>query len=228
VATKDGKAKPNARRQPPRRRKQEIIDAAARVFHEKGYESTSIQDIANDVGILKGSIYYYIESKEDLLYEILHTVHEEAFQKIEEAVDAEQTTLEKIRALIVTLFMFHTENLVRIGVFFSDFRSLRPERQAAIVQERDRYDRLLRTLIRQGKTEGVVCPDVDPKVTALAILGMVNWIYEWYRPGGGRSAATIAEAYGDLALAGIVCTPETHEPGHRRRIGVDQTSAVRS
>src|SRR5947207_409360 len=63
---------------PPRRRQQEILEAAARVFHEKGYESTSIQDIADEVGILKGSLYYYIRSKEDLLYEIIRDIHDDA------------------------------------------------------------------------------------------------------------------------------------------------------
>lgn len=220
MAAKGAKDSKGTPRKPPRRRRQEIVDAAAVVFHEKGYESTSIQDIAEGVGILKGSLYYYIESKEDLLYEILRDVHEEAYQQIERAVDAETGSLAKIRALIVSLFSFHAENLVRIGVFFSDFRSLRPERQEAIVRERDRYDRLLRSLIRQGQSEGTVCPDVDPKVTALAILGMVNWIHQWYDPKGGRSATSIAEAYGDIAIAGIACSPETHERGHRRRIGV--------
>src|SRR5580765_6240641 len=142
-------------REPARRRKQErkqeVIDVAARVFHEKGYGSSSIQDIADGVGILKGSLYYYIDSKEDLLYEILRGVHEEALARIEEAVAAETATLAKLRAFVVALFTFHSENLVRIGVFSSDFRSLNRERQSAIIGERDRYDRLLRELIQQGQ-----------------------------------------------------------------------------
>src|SRR5580658_9380050 len=88
-------------------RKQEVIDVAARVFHEKGYGSSSIQDIADGVGILKGSLYYYIDSKEDLLYEILRGVHEEALARIETAVAAETGTLAKIRAYVVALFGFH-------------------------------------------------------------------------------------------------------------------------
>ena len=119
----------------------------------------------------------------------------------------------KLRAFVVALFTFHTENLIRIGVFFSDFRSLNPERQEAIIRERDRYDKLLRDVIRQGQEEEVICPDLDPKVTALAILGMVNWIHQWYKPGGGRSARAIAEAYADFALAGVACSPETHVSG---------------
>jgi TetR/AcrR family transcriptional regulator, cholesterol catabolism regulator len=210
-------------REPARRRKQErkqeVMDVAARVFHEKGYGSSSIQDIADGVGILKGSLYYYIDSKEDLLYEILRGVHEEALARVEEAVAAQTETLAKIRAFVVALFTFHAENLVRIGVFFSDFRSLNPERQEAIIRERDRYDQLLRGLIVEGQSEGVVCPDLDPKVTALGILGMVNWIYQWYHPGGGRSAHAIAEEYADLAVAGVACTPKKHSAGHRRGLG---------
>jgi AcrR family transcriptional regulator len=211
--------KPARRRK--QERKQEVIDVAAGVFHEKGYGSSSIQDIADGVGILKGSLYYYIDSKEDLLYEILRGVHEEALARIDEAVAKETATLAKLRAFVVALFTFHAENLIRIGVFFSDFRSLNHDRQGAIILERDRYDQLLRALIRQGQAEKVICPDLDPKVTALAILGMVNWIHQWYRPGGGRSARAIAEDYADFAVAGVVCTPETHVAGHRRRLGAE-------
>jgi TetR/AcrR family transcriptional regulator, cholesterol catabolism regulator len=85
---------------------------------------------------------------------------------------------------------------------------------------------LLRGLIVEGQSEGVVCPDLDPKVTALGILGMVNWIYQWYRPGGGRSARAIAEAYADFAVAGVACSPDGHESGHRRLLGAEQPVAA--
>src|SRR5215217_3230815 len=93
----------------PRRRQNEILEAAAQVFHEKGYESTSIQDIADAVGILKGSLYYYITSKEDLLYEILQDVHQAGIKNLEliDAVDG--TALEKIRAFVVVHFAHNAE-----------------------------------------------------------------------------------------------------------------------
>ena len=87
------RAKPvGARRsRPPRRRRQEILEAAAGVFHEKGYKATSIQDIADAVGILKGSLYYYIRSKEDLLNEILQDVHQHAIANISRLDEVEGT-----------------------------------------------------------------------------------------------------------------------------------------
>ena len=214
----------------PRRRQQEILEAAARVFHEKGYESTSIQDIADSVGILKGSLYYYITSKEDLLFEIIQGVHEEALKNLERTAEVEGDALQKIRAFVVIHFTHNAENLVKMAVFFQDFRSLNGERRQVIVEERDLYDNFLRDLIRQGQEDGIVCPDIEPKLAAITILGMMNWIYQWYRPGGELSAPDIANAYADFVVAGIACSRATHKPGHRRQFatrpaGLDEFKA---
>lgn len=209
----------SASAQPPRRRQAEVIDAAARVFHEKGYESTSIQDIAEAVGILKGSLYYYIRSKEDLLYEILREVHEEALANMRPVEEMQGDALQKIRAFVTTHITFNAENLTRMGVFFHDFRSLSSERQRVIVAARDVYDELLRRLIREGQHEKIVCPDIDPKSVSFAVMGMTNWIYQWYKPGAGRNAREIATEFADLVVNGLACTPGTHRPGHRSQVG---------
>ncbi|MBM3677972.1 MAG: TetR/AcrR family transcriptional regulator [Actinobacteria bacterium] len=202
----------------PRRREQEILEAAAEVFHEHGYESTSIKDIAEKVGILKGSLYYYISSKEDLLYEIIKGVHEEALRNLEKTRAVDGNALKKLRAFAVIHFRFNAENRVKTAVFFQDFRSLSEERRATIVDERDIYDNFVRDLIREGQEQGLICPDIDAKVAAISILGMLNWIYHWYRPGGEQSAAELAEAYGDFVVAGLACRPDDHVPGHRRAL----------
>ena len=200
----------------PRRRQQEILEAAARVFHAKGYESTSIQDIADSVGILKGSLYYYITSKEDLLFEIIQGVHEEALKNLDRTAAVDGDALQKIRAFVVIHFTHNAVNLVKMAVFFQDFRSLNGKRRELIVEERDLYDAFLRDLIRQGQKDGIICPDLDPKLAAITVLGMMNWIYHWYRPGGALPATAIANAYADFVVAGLACDPATHTPGHRR------------
>ena len=206
----------NRRSRAPRRRQQEILEAAARVFHEKGYESTSIQDIADSVGILKGSLYYYITSKEDLLFEIIQDVHEEALKNLDRTAAVDGDALQKIRAFVVIHFTHNAVNLVKMAVFFQDFRSLNGKRRQMIVEERDLYDNFLRDLIRQGQHEGIICPDIEPKLAAITVLGMMNWIYHWYSPGGELSAAVIANAYADFVVAGLACDRVTHKPGHRR------------
>lgn len=208
----------NRRSRAPRRRQSEILEAAARVFHEKGYESTSIQDIADSVGILKGSLYYYITSKEDLLYEIIQGVHEEALKNLDLVAALDGDALQKIRAFVVVHFQNNAENLVKMGVFFKDFRSLSGERRRVIVEERDMYDSFLRDLIRAAQDEGTVCADLDPKLTAITILGMLNWVYQWYRPDGEMNSLEIANLYGDFVVAGLACDRKTHTPGHRREL----------
>jgi TetR/AcrR family transcriptional regulator, cholesterol catabolism regulator len=187
-----------------RKRREEIFDAAARIFHEKGYEATSIQDVADAVGILKGSLYYYITSKEDLLFQVIDEVHRESLEKLDALKQVEGDSLVRLRRFIESHVENNARNLVRIGVFFHDFRSLSPERRAQIVAERDLYDKALRSLIREGQVEGVVAEDVDPKLTAMAILGMMNWIYQWYRPDGSHSPERIAREFANLVLAGVV------------------------
>jgi AcrR family transcriptional regulator len=197
-----------------RKRRGEVVDAAVRVFHAQGYEATSIQDIADEVGILKGSIYYYITSKEDVLFEILDEVHRAALASVFDAIEVDGGPLARISSFVATLSRFNAENLERMGIFLHDFRSLAEPRRKEIVSERDRYDGILRRLITEGQAEGIVCRDVDPKLSALAIMGMINTIYQWYRPKGGLEAEYIGAVYADLVVRALACTPETHEPGH--------------
>jgi TetR/AcrR family transcriptional regulator, cholesterol catabolism regulator len=213
-------AAPDRRAQAPRRRQREIIEAATRVFHEKGYESTSIQDIADTVGILKGSLYYYITSKEDLLFEIIQGVHAEALQNIERTEATRGDALQKIRTFVHLHLTFNAENLVKMGVFFHDFRSLSGERRAEILDARDLYDRFLRELIRQGQESKIICPDIDPKVAAIMILGMMNWIYQWYHANGEWSVEHLANDYADFVVVGLACDAAQHSPGHRRGLAL--------
>jgi AcrR family transcriptional regulator len=212
-------ASTSARTRPPRRRQGEVVEAAAVVFHEKGYESTSIQDIADAVGILKGSLYYYIRSKEDLLFEVIQGVHEDAFANVKRMDGMDGDALQKIRAFVTLHVTFNAHNLTKMGVFFHDFRSLSAERRKAIVAARDLYDARLRGLIVEGQKASLICPDIDPKVASMSIMGQLNWIYQWYKPRGPSSVAVIAEEFANLVVAGLYCTPETHEPGHRSRLG---------
>lgn len=187
----------------PRKRRVEVLDAAARVFHEKGYDATTIQDIADEVGILKGSVYYYISSKEDVLFEVLEEVHQAAIQAVKEAVDAADGPLEKIRAFVETLARFNAENQVRMGVFLHDFRSLSEPRRMEIVRERDRYDRTLRQLIADGQAKRLISKDIDPKLATFGVMGMINTIYQWYRPSGARKPEQIGSAYADLVIRAL-------------------------
>ena len=185
----------------PRRR--EIIDAAAHVFEEKGYDATSTQDVAEAVGILKGSLYYYIDSKEDLLFAVIKEAYDAALGAVDELERREGSPLEMIDALIRRHVEVFAATRVQTSVFFRDFRSLSPERQKVIREAGEIYSGFLRGQIRRGQSEGVIRPDLNPRLCAIGIIGMLNAMSFWYRPEGPASLSEIGEEFSRLVIQGL-------------------------
>ena len=200
-------------RKPASERRQEIIDAASEIFATKGYDAASIQDIAEAVDILKGSLYYHINSKEDLLFEVIQEVHESGLRRLEKLEASTDPALDRIASFVRMHVQYNAASVTKIAVFFHDFRSLTGERRKIIVTERDVYDRHLRDLISQGQKEGTICPGLDPKLGAFAILGMMNWMYQWYRASGEQSPRQIAEVFSQIAVRSVACPGGDHT-GH--------------
>lgn len=182
----------------------EIRRAAARLFREQGYTSTSIQEVAEAVGMLKGSLYYYIDSKEQLLFDIIRDAHEHSLANVRALAQTDAPALEVLRTFIEGHVLANVDNLAEMGVFFHDFRHLSDEHRAEIIAERDEYDAFVRDLIDRGKQEGSIDPDADTVLMAMGILGMINWIYQWYRPDGSATPEEIGHAVADLVISGLV------------------------
>jgi AcrR family transcriptional regulator len=188
-----------------RNRHDEIVEAAARVFFKKGYDAASIDDIGEAVGIHKGSLYYYIDSKEDLLFQVIEPPHNDMLESLERARAATGDTISRIRDFIITNVEANVRAHVRSAVFHRDFRSLSQTRRKKIIDARNEYERFLRKLIETGQTERTVRAHLDPTITAAAILSMTNGLYTWYRPSGKRSGPEIAQIFADLAIHAIRC-----------------------
>ena len=197
------------RRRPGRRqgtmpqRRREILDAAAQVFYEKGYEAASTRDIAESVGLLKGSLYYYIESKEDFLFEIIKENHDGALVALERVRQTEGDALVRMAALIETHVDFFTSNFVASVIYFREFRSLSPERQATIRAEGDAYLGVVRELIEQGQLEGTIDSQIDVRATSLGIIGMLNSLSLWFQQGGRLTPHNLAKQFASLVVAGL-------------------------
>jgi AcrR family transcriptional regulator len=219
-AAADGASRVSRARLPrPRQRQQEILDTAAELFYEKGYENTTIQEIADAVGILKGSLYYYIESKEDLLLQIVRQVSRDFLPTIDRVGELDAPPLTKIRAFVVADLLHNLGNAMKMAVVFRSWSALdAPHREQMLVEGR-KYDDFLRALVVEGQRDGSICPDVDPTIVGLGIFGVINWVYHWYREGDGSVPEEIAREYANFVLAGLACDPATHRPGHRDRVG---------
>lgn len=195
-------------------RRKEVLRAAARVFTSKGYEAASINDIAQEVGIMKGSLYYYIDSKEELLFEVLRDVLDQFVPKLESWAASEGTAIDKLDAFIQNFVVHIIENRDAVRIFFQDFGSLSDKRRTEIAHERDAYDHFLIRVLRQGQEEGSIGRDVDLKVVANAIFGMMNWTYQWYRPTKSATPAEIGKVMASMAIHGLATDrPVVQPPG---------------
>lgn len=186
------------------KREREILEAAVELFHERGYANTSVEDVASAVGILKGSLYHYIDSKEDLLYRIVEQVHE-GVQEIMAAVDArgDLTPLGRLEAYVKQQVLNNARNLKRIAVYYQDRARLSPERFAEIRRWRRAQERYVIGLIEDAAGAGEVPADMDARLGANCAFAVVIWMHTWYRPGGATSARTLAEFCSRFVIEGL-------------------------
>lgn len=187
---------------------------AAGIFYKKGYAATSLQDIASAVGLLKGSLYYYIDSKEELLYRITRLIHENAMANLARARAVEGGPAEHLRALVETHVLAFGQRLTSIRVFYTEYGALTGERRHEIMQMRRQYEQYVYDLLDEGRCDGSFCPDLDTRIIGNAILTLVNSVFLWYRPGSDVPIERVASAYADYAMAGLHCPPD-----HRHTIG---------
>jgi TetR/AcrR family transcriptional regulator, cholesterol catabolism regulator len=204
-ATDDPSAPPerSARRRRGDERRRHIHDVAARIFNEKGFEGTSLQDIADAVGVLKSSLYYYIRSKDELLYSVVYEHHHAVFENVRLHRDVTGPTLETIRSFIEWHCRYNARHVARAAVYYHEFRYLSSERLHLIIVERNRYEHFLRELLHRAREEGQLRPNLDPTVVTMGVFGMLNAIWYWYRPDGPLPAEEVARQLAAVAISGI-------------------------
>src|SRR5947208_13535215 len=176
-------------------RRNELTRAAARLFAEKGYHGTSIGDLAEAMGVQKGSLYAHIESKADLLWEVARE-GAAAFHAALDSVPDDGPVIERIRAALRAHLRVVAEQLDIATVFVREWRYLEGERREKFVAERRRYEERVRDLFREGVEGSALRTDLDVATAALLLLSAANWAYTWLRP----EADTAALADGFFAL----------------------------
>jgi AcrR family transcriptional regulator len=182
----------------------QIYETAARLFYEKGYAGTSLQDLANAVGLQKGSLYHYIDSKEDLLFGITEYAHTFFLTLVDEIDQEELSPLARLERTLRRHAEFAAEHFHVTAAFYNDRASLSVERQQRVVETRDAYEAKLRQLVREGQSAGQFAADLDPRLAVFGVLGMINWINQWYRPDGPLSAGDIADVFATMCVRALL------------------------
>lgn len=163
-------------------RRSELTREAARLFAEKGYHGTSIGDIAEALGVQKGSVYAHIESKQDLLWEIAGA-GAAAFHEALDALPQDATAVERLRLALRGHLRVVSEQLDVATVFTREWRYLDDARRERFLAERRRYEERVRELFRDGRDHGELRSDLDEGAAALLFLSSANWAYTWLQPG---------------------------------------------
>jgi AcrR family transcriptional regulator len=198
---------PSPRRSKKTNRQAEVTQAASEIFALKGYRAASIQDIADKVGVLKGSLYYYIESKEDLLWRIVENVHGQSTAILDEALALDVAPIERIRLYVWRHVEWYLKNAQEVGVFFQEWRHLSGDRLTTVRQRRRGYEQVIHGLIIAAQRVGEVSPELNARYASLYVLAAVNALPDCYRRSGEVSASDIAENYAGMTVGMLTETP---------------------
>ena len=180
-----------------------IADVAVRLFSEHGYTGTTMRDIAKAVGVLPGSLYAHIDSKETLLLEIVSDGITR-FLAIEKLLKAStESPGERLRTAIRAHIEVVAEDPERTLVIFHQWRFLSEPNRATAVAMRRRYADAFFDIVEDGKSRGEFSPQLDTTVAVFGILGALNWIPEWYSAKGASTAGEIADRLADTLIFGL-------------------------
>ena len=194
--------------------KAEIKQQSILLFEKKGFSETSIQDIVDALGVTKGTFYYYFQSKEALLMDIHLGYIDDLLERQRKIMQNGTSSRERL-ILIVQLLIGDIEEHGPSGrVFFREMRHLIEVNAEEVKRKRERFRLAITALIREGIWAGEFRESIEPDMAAFAILGVTNWSYQWFHPGGGISADRLAEIFSDMILNGMVEKEEGSKRGN--------------
>ncbi|MGY0541493.1 TetR/AcrR family transcriptional regulator [Nocardioides sp. YJ-D4] len=190
-----------------RNRNDAVMAAAVEVMSERGYAATSVQEVADRVGVLKGSLYHYFTSKEDLLFRIVHESHNQTVQIIEAVHELGLSPLEELLEYLRRQAVWYVDNRDRANIFFSDRHHLTNERLQQSNEWGRYFERHLQGLIEAGQAEGEIRDDLDVRLVTRYVLGGINNVRLWpSRSGKKFSTKEIAAAFADITRSAIAAT----------------------
>ncbi|UTE73730.1 TetR/AcrR family transcriptional regulator [Rossellomorea marisflavi] len=181
------------------KKKADILRAASSIIAEKGYERTTMEEVAAQLLMTKGSMYYYFKSKEDLLFECHMMVVEPSIEMIKRIRESDLPTEEKIRAHMKEYILFQISEKAMFTVAGKLDQTFSETYLEQILKKRDEYNQIFDELIEEGVDKGVY-RKLDVKMARIMILSALNSIQLWYKPNGGRTPEQVAEIHADYLV----------------------------
>lgn len=182
-------------------KREAVLSTAARFFVEKGFHATSLDEVAEALHITKPTLYYYIKSKDDILFECVRLGLERVKAAIETAAAGNGSAIDKLRAALNSYVHIVTEDygqcLIRVGE-----DPLPPEKKVVLRRQKAEIDKEFRVLVEQGIAEGALAP-MDPKIATFIVMGAISWIGRWFKPDGELTPDEVAEHCIAILMSGM-------------------------
>ena len=180
-----------------------ILEVATQLIHERGFDAVTVQDVADKVGMLKGSLYHYIGSKEDLLFAILYEMHLEAMSRLSKVKQIKGSPKEVLRMFIIYHFIDAINLLEKSSVYYDNFKRLGEKKRAALTQEASEYQKFAEDLINAGKKDKLFDKKLNTRIAVNSMMVALTSLHRWYHKDDELTAEELAGAYADLILKGI-------------------------
>jgi AcrR family transcriptional regulator len=180
------------------RRREAIVTSAAHLYAQRGFQGSSVADLARECGTSKSLIYHYFPAKDDILYEVMSN-HLDDLVEAADGATSSGTSEERLKALTLSFMRVYAGAQDSQKVLLNELDNLPAERRAEVVAKQRRIIAVVEALLRE------IRPEVDPVTLPLTMLffGMINWTHTWFRPGGGMSAEELAQKAVELMLSGL-------------------------
>ncbi|MFE9256880.1 TetR/AcrR family transcriptional regulator [Streptomyces sp. NPDC006879] len=182
---------------------QRLLAAATRLFAERGYDRTSVQEIVEAAGVTKGALYHYFGSKDDLLHEVYARMLRLQQERLDAIADSDLPIEERLRAAAADVVVTTIDNLDDALIFLRSMHSLSPEKNKQVRAERRRYHERFRALIEEGQREGVFATATPADLVVDYHFGSVHHLASWYRADGPMAPQEIADHLADLLLRAL-------------------------
>lgn len=184
--------------------REKIIEAAKYLFGQKGYHSTSIQEISQKAEISKGLIYHYFSNKSEILFEIHDHILGILIEQAEKIMMRDDLSAsDKLREMMIDLIQMIMDSQPNMTVFFQELKYTPEDILTRIKSERDRFEKVFKQALEKGIADGEFRKDTDIEITAKAIFGMCNWTYQWFDPSRELSTREIGMKFYDIVIKGI-------------------------
>ncbi|SDJ50071.1 TetR/AcrR family transcriptional regulator [Salimicrobium halophilum] len=183
--------------------KHKIIETSISLFGQRGFKETSIQDIVDQLGLTKGTFYYYFKNKEEILVQIHEQFIDDLLEQQKRIMERDFSARDKLHALVTMMLRNIRTSVNSAMIFFREMRHLSEEKLAYVRKKRDLFQQNIEELVQEGIERGEFRKELRADMVSYMILGITNWSYFWYEPDGEVAEEQLADMYTTILLQGM-------------------------